>query len=167
VAGIVGKAGITGKAIFAGKGGFMGIDGFASMVGTTGKADVAGSGFTSTVDNRSGKPIGGTAEPALLVETGTTLLGRIVPEPTGPNVVVSASLFASTVWYVGLVKPPGDETTGEGFCSFHNVVAGKVDAGETMFPSGDDIGCRLSDICELVTVSRVKELMFGSNGLGM
>lgn len=138
----------------------MGIDGFASKAGTIAKADIAGSGFTSTVVNRSGKPTGGTAELAPLVEIGTTLLGRIVPKFIGPNVVVSASLFASTVWHVGLVKPPGDETTGEGFCSFDNVVAGKSDAGKTMLHS-------LLDLCELVTVERVEELMFGSNGLGM
>ena len=138
----------------------MGINGFARKVGTTGKADIAGSGFTPTVVNRSGKPIGGTAELAPLAEIGTTLLGRIVPEFAGPNVAVLVSLFASTVWDIGLVKPPGGGAMGEGFCSFDTMEAGEVDGGEAMLHS-------LSDPCEPVTVLRVEELMFESNGLGM
>ena len=103
------------------------------MGGLTDKADVTGSGFVSKVADRSGEPIGGAA--------GDTSLGI--------DVVVSASLFTSTV---GLVKPPGSETIGEGFCTFDDTVASEVVT---------------ADICEPVTVSGAEEPMSGTRfGVG-
>lgn len=88
----------------------------------------------------------------------------IISESIHSNDLVWGSILASTLWYAGLVKPPADETTGEEFCSIDNVVAGGMDAGETMSPSCNNIECRFSaDI--LMTGSGVAGVESSSNGL--